>query len=124
MNGKVIQEYSQEILQAMDGYKSGRGTHYFKDLGIFAVFMGERSTGGYSLELAGVAADHEGAVICVQEDIPGPDAIVTQAFTYPMLLLEWTGEPPVRVCTKEGELFQENPGGAPRVDFPGGFFER
>lgn len=48
------------------------------------IFMGERSTGGYSISVYDILSDGAGNVIIkVEETSPGPMDHVTEAFTYP-----------------------------------------
>jgi hypothetical protein len=50
---------------------------------------GEKPTGGYSINVTDVASPSEGLVrVSAELTAPGPDDIVTQALTYPYLLIE------------------------------------
>jgi hypothetical protein len=50
---------------------------------VIAVFMGQRSTGGYSIAIENVAFGEKEIRVTVREQTPPPDAIVTQALTQP-----------------------------------------
>lgn len=54
---------------------------------IVAVFAGERSTGGYSLELDRVERSETTITLHIRENTPAADAMVTQALTYPALVV-------------------------------------
>ncbi len=61
---------------------------------VVAAFLGRRRTGGYSLELAGVERDEEFITIHVRERQPPADAMVTQALTWPAVLILVDDAPP------------------------------
>lgn len=48
-----------------------------------AVFLGQRRTGGYSVEIAGVRNDGTKLLVEFRETTPPPDMMVTQALTTP-----------------------------------------
>lgn len=48
---------------------------------VIAVFLGARPTGGYSISIDTVEETSDSTVVSVTVTIPGPAAIVTQAFT-------------------------------------------
>jgi hypothetical protein len=50
---------------------------------VIAVFMGEKPTGGYGIEVTSVYEYRDKITVNVKEKEPGPDEIVTQALTYP-----------------------------------------
>lgn len=47
------------------------------------VFLGQRNTGGYSIEIASVRAEEKRLVVEYRESAPSPDMMVTQALTAP-----------------------------------------
>jgi hypothetical protein len=55
----------------------------FKKEMVLAVFMGERYTGGYAVEIKDAVEDKGKLVVTVVERSPGPADIVTQAITNP-----------------------------------------
>lgn len=48
-----------------------------------AVFMGERRTGGYAIEVVSVRAAEGRLVVDYRESAPSPEMMVTQAITAP-----------------------------------------
>lgn len=60
---------------------------------IVTVAMGERGTGGYGISVAKVSIIDGGAQIYVEETSPSKGAIVTQAFTYPIVQVEFSQMP-------------------------------
>lgn len=50
---------------------------------VLAVFMGERRTGGYRVEVNDVARDGETLRVSVRMSAPGPNCMTTQALTQP-----------------------------------------
>lgn len=62
------------------------------------VFLGERRTGGYLVEITGVESSAEGLIVTTRESAPPPGAMVTQALTQPWALaLVPASDRPVRV---------------------------
>jgi len=55
----------------------------FEDNMVIAVFMGERPTGGYGIEIESIDAYAGSITVNVVETEPGPDDLTTQALTYP-----------------------------------------
>lgn len=55
----------------------------FKKQTVVAVFLGAKSTGGWSVEIGEAKVKKDEATISVLVTKPGPGTIVTQAFTYP-----------------------------------------
>jgi hypothetical protein len=51
---------------------------------VLAVAMGERATGGYSIEVAAVTAENGRLVALVRSIAPGPGCAVTMALTQPV----------------------------------------
>ncbi len=50
------------------------------------VFLGERRTGGYTVEITAVESSAEGLIVTPRESAPPPGAMVTQALTQPWAL--------------------------------------
>jgi hypothetical protein len=65
-----------EAQQGCDVLQSG-GEYYL------IVYVGERPTGGYSVEITGITNENGTVRVTVRETSPKPDDIVTQALTYP-----------------------------------------
>jgi hypothetical protein len=51
-----------------------------------AVFIGERRTGGYLVQIISAGVEKDGFVVVYEEQAPGPDKFVTQAFTTPWVV--------------------------------------
>lgn len=54
---------------------------------VIVIYAGEKPTGGYSVELQSLEVKDKKLIVRSKLNAPGPDDIVTQAFTYPELLL-------------------------------------
>jgi len=73
----------------IEGKKHEEGEYqYPEDERIYMIAAGERNTGGYSVQIIGEERDGEDLTISYRINAPGPDDIVTQAITYPYLLVE------------------------------------
>jgi TolA-binding protein len=59
--------------------------------------MGEKSTGGYSIEVVNVEINDKNANIYVKENNPDPTSTVTQAFTYPYVVVKFNFKPNVKI---------------------------
>ncbi|MBR6987413.1 MAG: protease complex subunit PrcB family protein [Clostridiales bacterium] len=61
-----------------------------QDIYRFAVIInaGEKSTGGYEINITDIAYDGSEMIITVEETSPGPDEMVTEALTYPSCAVE------------------------------------
>lgn len=55
---------------------------------VVAVFLGERPTGGHSIEITRVVETEQAVRAYVQETNPPPDTMVTQAFTQPYHIIK------------------------------------
>ena len=55
---------------------------------VVGVFLGERNSGGYSLEVLGLRASGDDSIVVEAREVaPPPDAMTTQALTAPYRLL-------------------------------------
>ena len=59
--------------------------------------MGKRSTGGYSIELQDIKVSGKDVTITVNEKHPGETCTVTDAFTYPYLVVKFNKKPNYKV---------------------------
>jgi hypothetical protein len=75
----------------------------------YIICMGEKSTGGYSLEVKEVYRTDDGeTVVIVDEKSPGKDDIVTQAFTYPTLMIEFPSyQEKITIKNMDGVKFEQ-----------------
>lgn len=55
----------------------------FEDDMVIAVFMGEKPTGGYVIEIVSIEEYADSIVVNIKETVPGEDEMTTQALTYP-----------------------------------------
>ena len=55
---------------------------------IVAIFMGQKSTGGYALRLENIQIDENELFLDLQQIVPGEGAITTQAFSHPWMLIK------------------------------------
>ncbi len=55
----------------------------------YIICMGEKSTGGYSLKIKEVNKIDNRTEIIVEEIVPGKGDVVTMAFTYPTIVVEF-----------------------------------
>ncbi len=55
----------------------------FSNYSVIAVFMGEKNTGGYSIEIDKIYHEGDKIVVYINESTPAPDMMVTQALTQP-----------------------------------------
>ena len=72
----------------------------------YIICMGEKSTGGYSLEINEVRKVDEKVEIIVKENVPPAGEVVTQAFTYPTITVEFpTQQKDIVIKNTEGIEF-------------------
>lgn len=74
----------------------------------YTIAMGEKNTGGYSINIENVNIDTEGNVeVIVEETNPDADSIVTMAFTYPTCMVTLDKLPSsITVKNTEGKIFK------------------
>lgn len=79
-------------LTNLDGNLPKLDDAFFKTKVVVAAFLGERNTGGYSVEIS-----RDAAAIRVMEKMPGKDMMVTQMITSPfkIVAVEGVSNPPV-----------------------------
>lgn len=74
----------------------------------YIICMGEKSTGGYSLTVKEITRVDGKTEVIVNENTPGPNDIVTQAFTYPTLMIEFPkAQENIVIKNANGEEFQQ-----------------
>ncbi len=74
-----------------------------------ALFLGERRTGGYAIEILGVDLDDGHRVVRYREKAPPPDAIATQVLTHPWAVIVLSRDGPPVIARQESR-----PAGSPR----------
>lgn len=69
---------------------------------VLAVFLGQRRSGGYRIEVADIGRDAKGLTVHVRTLAPGAGCMTTQALTQPYEMVETAATPaPVRFETQE-----------------------
>ena len=70
------------------------------------ICSGERNTGGYGIHVVSTAKNGNKYIVTVEETSPAPDAVVTQALTYPCCKVTLDGDfEEVKVVNTAGEEF-------------------
>ncbi|MBN2851308.1 MAG: protease complex subunit PrcB family protein [Clostridia bacterium] len=85
---------SDEIKNDLEKFKMNRGFYYWvNDSGVFTLFigMGEKPTGGYSIAVESVEDNEGKTLVFVNETVPAKDQMVTQALTYPSIIIQLQG---------------------------------
>lgn len=77
-----------EILKLNKGY-----AYWEQENGSYLIFIsaGEKNTGGYSVEVKSIEDNEGKTVISIMENVPAADAMVTEAITYPYIIVKTTG---------------------------------
>ncbi len=88
MDYQILKTVPEEMQSTFEMYKKSRGYLFDEEQKVLIVFMGERSTGGYSIMLREIEAEGGVFRVITNEKSPGPNDIVTQAFTWPALILQ------------------------------------
>ncbi|MDD4295770.1 MAG: stalk domain-containing protein [Ruminiclostridium sp.] len=85
-----LHDVSEELAKWVNANRMNRGT-WFKtvdDITYILICAGEKPTGGYSMQLDGLTMVAPGSIYYSAQVIsPAPDMMVTQALTYPFLLI-------------------------------------
>jgi hypothetical protein len=87
------EKLSQDKQKLIDKIKTSKGYYFWEEGGSFTIFIasGEKSTGGFGIDVKYVE-DNEGKTnILVEEKSPAPGDMVTQAITYPFVIVKATG---------------------------------
>ena len=77
--------------------KSGEELVKYKGNYYLFIKMGKRSTGGYLIELQDIKVSGKDVTITVNEKHPGETCTVTDALTYPYLVVKFNKKPNVKV---------------------------
>jgi hypothetical protein len=93
----------------LENLKRRSGVHLLSHDGeraIYTISLGEKPTGGYQIRPVTL----HGGTLLVSLQSPGPDDLVTQALTYPTLIVEITpARSDLTVITTSGERLPRNP---------------
>ena len=73
---------------------------------LYIICMGEKNTGGYSIKVKEINRIDEKTEIIVEETAPGKNDIVTMAFTYPTVIVEFPDyQEDIVIKNTENEVF-------------------
>ena len=61
----------------------------FDTYGVAAAFMGQKTTGGYSIRITGVYTKNETVFATIEKVVPSPNDVTTQALTEPYHLVKY-----------------------------------
>lgn len=87
------EKLSQDKQKLIDKIKASKGYYFWEEDGSFTIFIasGEKPTGGFGIDVKYIE-DNEGKTnILVEEKSPAPGDVVTQAVTYPFVIVKATG---------------------------------
>lgn len=102
--------YTDNMKSMIDNVKEKRGFIEYVNEGkhYIMIFAGQKSTGGFSIEVLEAYDKGENASIVIKEVGPGPKEEVTQALTYPTIVVKVTKAfKKIEVSTDSGEKFQQ-----------------
>ncbi len=104
-------ELSDIIKQTIEKHKTKRGYDYILDANgayTLIVYSGQKSTGGYDIQIQSIE-DNEGMTnVVVQETKPKQGTVVTTAFTYPYIAVTFTGSTDrFSIVNTDGEYFKQ-----------------
>lgn len=102
--------YTDNIKSMIDNMKEKRGFIEYANDGkhYIIIFSGQKSTGGFSIDVLEAYDKGESAYIVIKESGPGPKDQVTQALTYPTIVVKVTKAfKNIDVSTDSGEKFQQ-----------------
>lgn len=88
VNYQLINSVPEQVQSTLESSKKTRGYLYFAAEKLLVIFMGERSTGGYSIQLQTIRRSGAELIVETVEKSPKPGDVVTQAFTYPRLIIQ------------------------------------
>lgn len=88
VNYAILPTVPEKLQGSFEMYKKTRSYYFDGDSKILMIFMGERSTGGYTISLREIDATDGQLHVVVHEQSPQPNDNVSQAFTYPTLILQ------------------------------------
>lgn len=90
---QIVVNEDEPLQNWAEGNKTTAGEYqYPDDENIYMIAAGEQNTGGYSIEITEEELSEEILTITYTVRSPGPDDVVTQAISYPYLLIEVSEE--------------------------------
>lgn len=98
-----------EITSETYGTSEKHGYYVSADKLTYTVCMGMRSTGGYEIKIINVDVDNnDNVIVSLKEISPEPDAMVTQALTYPSTTITFNKEPKsIIFMNEDGTSYRE-----------------
>lgn len=88
MTYQVLKSIPDSIRSSVESLKKDRGYAFFEKEQLLVIFLGQRSTGGYSISLKTIQSQGDSLSIETYEKSPNPGDMVTQVLTYPLLILQ------------------------------------
>lgn len=88
INHQLLDTVPAQIQSTLESSQKIRGYLYFPTEKLLVIFMGERSTGGYSIQLQTIRRSGDTLLVETMEKSPKPGDFVTQGFTYPRLIIQ------------------------------------
>jgi hypothetical protein len=106
------EDINSEMKKTIEFIKQSRGyTIMSEDENSYYIFIssGERNTGGYDIEVLNVDDNEGKTIITIQETVPGKDQMVTEALTYPnvVIVIPKNISPVFLVFNTDGEEFKD-----------------
>lgn len=90
---EIVDNKDEPLENWAEGNKTTAGEYqYPDDENIYMIAAGEQNTGGYSIEITEEEVNEGILTITYTVQSPGPDDVVTQAISYPYLLIEVSEE--------------------------------
>lgn len=84
-----------QIVKSIQAHKEKKGFLIYEDTAegyiYIAVLSGTKHTGGYSIRITKIGDSEGKTEVTVEEKAPGKNDIVTQAFTYPRIIVRAKG---------------------------------
>ncbi len=96
INSLVEEEITYNIIKTPYKEKiTSRGYAFTEENGkpVLVIALGEKKTGGYSIDVEKVIINGNNVTVYVNENSPKPSDVVTQAFTYPSVQIEFSRKP-------------------------------
>jgi hypothetical protein len=81
---------SDDLREKIDGNRRDSGYELIEDDNkkYIVVYMGEQSSGGYSISIEEIKYEEDSIIVNIIEESPGKDMMVTMALTYPYAVAE------------------------------------
>lgn len=101
---------NDNIKAEVDDLISNKGYYYWLDennIFTLLIAMGEKTTGGYAIEVMSIEDNEGKTVVLVKETGPEKDQMVTQAITYPYIIVTMQGvTDQFRISNTHNEIYE------------------